>query len=165
MVPSLRCDDVAGHLNGWPVMSVTRRPARPHDVPFLNACFLSSMRDSITASRGEWDEPRERTQFERQLLLESTEVISVDGTDVGFVMWVHGPQDLRIHTLCVLPAHQGRGIGSRVTLDLVAASRQTGQDVVLSVLRTNHRAEGLYRRLGFAVIGETEYHRQMKFQV
>jgi hypothetical protein len=36
------------------------------------------MRDSITACRGEWDEARERAQFERQLDLKTTNIIRVE---------------------------------------------------------------------------------------
>ncbi len=46
----------------------------------------SSTLPGITASRGWWDEDRERAQFERQLDLAASRVIQTDRLDVGFVM-------------------------------------------------------------------------------
>jgi ribosomal protein S18 acetylase RimI-like enzyme len=121
------------------------------------------MADSISASRGRWDEARERAQFERQLDLQATRVIQANGVDVGFVMCVERDRVLELHTICIAPEHQGRGIGSQVTASVVARAAAAGQDVVLAVLKTNPRAEALYRRLGFAVVGESEHHRRMKY--
>ena len=122
------------------------------------------MCESIAACRGQWDEVRERAQFERQLELEATQVIQVKDVDVGFIMCLQHPGTLQIHTLCVTPEHQGRGIGSRVTRDVINRGQQAGCDVVLSVLKTNPRADALYRRLGFAVVEESEHHRHMKYR-
>jgi ribosomal protein S18 acetylase RimI-like enzyme len=144
-------------------MRVSSRPATPQDTAFLADCFLQAMVDSITASRGRWDDARERSQFEQQLVLAGTRVIQLDGVDVGFIMCIDQPTALQIHTLCVVPGYQGRGIGSHITTRVVSDELQTGRDVVLSVLKTNVRAEALYRRLGFAVVNETEHHRHMKF--
>jgi GNAT superfamily N-acetyltransferase len=121
------------------------------------------MADSITASRGRWDEARERAQFERQLDLHATRVIQADGVDVGFVMCVEREGLLELHTLCIAPEHQGRGLGSQVTASIMARAAVAGQDVVLAVLKTNPRAEALYRRLGFSVVGESEHHRHMRY--
>ena len=128
--------------------NITSRAARSEDMAFLTDCFLRSMCDSITACRGQWDEVRERAQFERQLDLEETKIIRADDVNVGFVMCVQQPGALQMHTLCVAPEYQGRGIGAQVTMDIVSRGRHAGFEVVLSVLKTNPRAEALYRRLG-----------------
>jgi ribosomal protein S18 acetylase RimI-like enzyme len=141
---------------------ISSRPARSEDTDFITDCFLRSMFESITACRGVWDEAHERAQFECQFNLEATKVIQVDDADVGFIMCAQQQENLQIHTLCVAPEYQGRGIGSHVTMEVVNRARQTGGGVVLSVLKANARAEALYRRLGFAVVEESEHHRHMK---
>ena len=40
---------------------ITLRVALAADAVFLADCFLGSMREAITASRGQWDEVRERS--------------------------------------------------------------------------------------------------------
>ena len=142
--------------------NITSRAAGLEDTAFLTDCFLRSMRDSITACRGRWDESRERAQFESQLDLQITNVIRADDVDVGFVMSVQQPTAVQMHTLCVAPEHQSRGVGSQVTMDIINRARRVGCDVVLSVLKANTRAEAFYRRHGFDVVGESEHHRHMR---
>jgi len=45
----------------------------------------------------------------------------------------HG-NEVELHTLCIAPEHQSRGIGSHVTRALVADARSAGRGVTLSVL-------------------------------
>lgn len=145
------------------VDGVTTRPAAVSDKTFLGDVFLRSLRQAITATRGEWNEGREAAQFHEQLDLTHTSVVRYRGTDVGFMMLRYQGTDVEIHTLCVAPEYQGQGIGTRVTQELVTAVRQRGRGIVLSVLKTNARAKALYERLGFVVIGESRQHYQMRF--
>jgi ribosomal protein S18 acetylase RimI-like enzyme len=139
------------------------RPAQIDDLRFLCDSFVRSMRESIAACRGRWDEARERAQFEQQLELAATQIIQVGGVDVGFVMLVHRSDSLQLHTLCVAPEHQGRGIGSLVTMDVAREGLAAGRGVVLSVLKVNRRAHALYERLGFEVVSASEHHLHMRY--
>jgi ribosomal protein S18 acetylase RimI-like enzyme len=109
---------------------IASRPAGSDDVPFLTQCFLRAMSDSITASRGRWDEHRERAQFERQLDLRATRVIQANGLDVGFIMYFEAAGVLELHTLCIAPEHQCRGIGSQITDSMVARGVAAGLDPI-----------------------------------
>src|SRR6187399_1357137 len=87
-------------------MAPTRRRAQPDDVAFLEAIFLTSMREAITAARGYWDPANEGAQFRQQLELEGTEVIQSAGSDVGFVSARRGPDAIVVHTVCVAEEHR-----------------------------------------------------------
>jgi ribosomal protein S18 acetylase RimI-like enzyme len=121
------------------------------------------MQECITACRGHWNEAGERAQFENQLDLTTTNVISADDADVGFVMLIQRSDALQIHTLCIAPEYQGHGIGSKVTMDIVHLSDDNKGVVVLSVLKVNVRAVALYSRLGFTVADESEHHYHLKY--
>jgi ribosomal protein S18 acetylase RimI-like enzyme len=121
------------------------------------------MRESINACRGHWNEAGERTQFEHQLDLTTTNIISTDGADVGFVMLIRNSDTLQIHTLCIAPEYQGQGIGSKVTMDIINHREDDKGVVVLSVLKVNLRAVALYSRLGFTVADESEHHYHLKY--
>ena len=57
--------------------------------------------------------------------------------------------------ICVGVAHRGHGIGSALLATAVEhGQRHNAQWVQLSVVDTNARAEALYRRSGFRVVGE-----------
>ena len=138
------------------------RPAVPEDLPFLRRCFLGAMRDSITASRGHWDESRELAQFDAQLVIQGTKVLVRSSSDVGFIMLVEDPDTIQIHTLCISPEFQGRGFGTEAVHTVLARAHSAGCNVVLFVLKSNGRAEALYQRLGFSVVGDSEHHRHLR---
>lgn len=145
------------------VSDVQTRPASEADLPFLERVFLCALRDAITAARGGWDEARERRQFHEQLDLGSTSVIRHCGQDVGFLMVVNRGSTSTLHTLCVLPEWQGRGVGAKVTLDVIGAAAEARRALELYVLKTNPRARAFYERLGFRVVSDSEHHDRMHF--
>jgi len=65
----------------------------------------------------------------------------------------------------LLPEFQGRGIGSDLILRELAHAKALGKPLRLQVLRANDRARALYERLGFRVVGETEHHFMMLFEM
>jgi ribosomal protein S18 acetylase RimI-like enzyme len=143
-------------------MPFTTHAATEEDVAFLVDVFLRAMRGHISTTRGSWDELKERTQFLDQLQVQHTTIIRRDGVNVGFLATRDRGQDVELHTLCVAPEHQGRGLGTAVTRQLLDDCRARGQGVVLSVLKVNTRGRALYERLGLAVTGQTLNHYQMR---
>jgi len=144
--------------------TVTTRPADAADVDWLTEVFLGSLRQAITAARGAWDEARERVQFREQLDLASTRIIQLRGADIGFLLSPDHGDEVELHTLCITPEYQSRGIGSYITRGLVSDARASGRGVVLSVLKANERARKLYERLGFAIVNESVHHHRMRLR-
>jgi len=91
-------------------------------------------------------------------------VIQVGGVDVGELLVEERPDCLFVVRLALLPAWQGRGIGSAVVGMLVNRARELGTAVVLDVLRVNSRAVRLYESLGFVRIGESEIDVSMRLE-
>lgn len=55
-----------------------------------------------------------------------------------------------VQTIAVLPAYEGRGIGSTLLRGLISEATERGaKDVLLEVRADNPRAQGLYEHLGF----------------
>ncbi|MHA7262065.1 ribosomal protein S18-alanine N-acetyltransferase [Arthrobacter sp. TMN-37] len=80
-------------------------------------------------------------------------VAEVDGEIVGYagVMVIDSTAD--IQTIAVLPAHEGRGIGTALLRELLAeAARRGAREVLLEVRADNPRAQLLYSRTGFEKI-------------
>ncbi|MBI3826611.1 MAG: GNAT family N-acetyltransferase [Candidatus Rokubacteria bacterium] len=138
------------------------RPATAADLSFLTEAFLISLRDAITAARGCWDEVLERAQFHEQLDIGGTRIIVSAGREVGFVTAVASATEVFLHTLCILPQHQGRGIGTAVTREVMSGARRRGLAIALTVLKTNPSARRLYERLGFVVVEELEHHHRLR---
>jgi ribosomal protein S18 acetylase RimI-like enzyme len=142
-------------------MQIEMRQATVADINFLWDVFRASMKDYITRTRGEWDEQREEAQFRNQLDLLTTQVVHANNLEVGFIMALIKDGARWIHTICIVPEHQRKGIGTEVLRRAVAQANEQKMSLYLSVLKVNP-ARRLYERLGFRVIEETKYHFRMK---
>jgi ribosomal protein S18 acetylase RimI-like enzyme len=85
----------------------------------------------------------------------TTFVIEVDGLRAGRLRVVRTREELELAGIQLLPGQQSRGIGSRIITDLLTEATDAGLAMVLSVEKDNPRAQALYLRLGFVVVGET----------
>ena len=144
-------------------MAITYRPAVPEDFDFLYALHRAAMRASVEESFGAWDDAWQRDYFRRHFSIEDRQVIQLDGQDVGVVVVQPRAEELFLVSLEVLPAFQGRGIGTAVIRALLERARGEGKPVALQVLKSNVRARALYQRLGFGVTGETATHYIMAY--
>jgi ribosomal protein S18 acetylase RimI-like enzyme len=136
--------------------------ATDDDLAFLEDVFLRAMRVHITATRGFWDEAKERSQFREQLQLRRARIIECNGLRVGFFITLERGQDIELHTLCIAPEHQGQGLGSAVTRQILSDAHAHRCGVVLSVLKANMAARSLYERLGFTITEELVHHYRMR---
>jgi ribosomal protein S18 acetylase RimI-like enzyme len=143
-------------------MQIEMRQVTSDDATFLWDVFRVSMNDYITQTRGEWNEQREESQFRHQLDLSAAQVIRSNDLEVGFIMAPIKDGARWIHTICIVPEHQNRGIGTEVIRSVIAEAETQKMPLYLSVLKVNP-ARRLYERLGFVVIEETKHHFRMKF--
>jgi len=87
-----------------------------------------------------------------------------DGAPIGRLCRVRGVGEWRLMDIALLPAHRGRGAGTRLLTELVAGADAAGVPVVLHVEHDNP-ARRLYERLGFAGVadpGEPGVYLEMK---
>ncbi len=91
-------------------------------------------------------------------------VIEVEGARVGMAQLLDHADSIEIGEIQIQPAHQGRGIGSRVLRDTMAGAQVLGKKVSLSTGLQNHRAVSLYERLGFRRVAESETHIHMAYE-
>jgi RimJ/RimL family protein N-acetyltransferase len=144
-----------------PPERVTIRPATLDDVDFLTDTPIAATRDQGRFPRGldlaayragfrEWTEEQLRGEVADSV----TSVVAAYGVDVGRLRVVRTPALVELAGLQLLPAHQGRGIGTRIVRDLMAEAAGSGRTFGLSVEQDNPRARALYERLGLAVVGQ-----------
>ncbi len=143
-----------------PAERVTIRAATLDDVDFLTSTAIAANEDrhrppdaELAAYRAgfvEWTEQQVRGEIPDS----TTSVITAYGVDVGRLRVVRTAELIELAGLQLLPAHQGRGLGSRVIHDLMAEAASSGRAFGLSVEKDNPRARALYERLGLVVVGE-----------
>ncbi len=140
---------------------ISLRRATASDMEFLRCVHREAMRPHIERTWGSWNEDDQRRRFYESTDPATHEIIEVSGEPVG-CQWVRQqPGALELVRLYLLPEAQGIGIGTHLVAALCERAERRGLPVRLRVMRVN-RAQRLYRRLGFKVVGETETHLLME---
>ncbi|OGR62064.1 MAG: hypothetical protein A2X30_01390 [Elusimicrobia bacterium GWB2_63_16] len=123
----------------------------------------AALKDYIVATFGPWNEAWQLDEHRKDFSSGQFDVIVADGIDVGYVWIKRTDSSLYLVDVCVLPKHQGSGIGTGIIEKLLSEARTQHLPVELGVFKSNHSALKLYRRLGFKQISETPTHILMKF--
>jgi RimJ/RimL family protein N-acetyltransferase len=140
---------------------VATRPATEADVEFLTDAAIAATDDQgrfpadldragYRAGFLEWTLQQVRGEVPDS----TTSVVTAYGVDVGRLRVVRTDGLVELAGLQLLPAHQGRGLGTRVVRDLMTEAAASGRAFGLSVEKDNPRARALYQRLGLVVVGE-----------
>jgi ribosomal protein S18 acetylase RimI-like enzyme len=87
-----------------------------------------------------------------------------DGSPVGWTIVDRSGPALHAIDIGLLSGERNRGVGTRVIRGLQQEAAAGNRPMVLSVLTLNVRALGLYVRLGFRAIGETDTHTIMEWR-
>ena len=139
-------------------------PATPKDRPWLGELRREAYRDLFEATWGGWDEARharhEAACWERG----GISCVEVAGERVGMIQVFERPDAVEVGEIQIRPTHQGRGIGTRLLLDVISRAHAQRKKVVLSTGRKNERAVTLYRRLGFRHVAQTDTHEHMEHE-
>ena len=137
-------------------MRFSLRQATNADFDFLYHLKTTCLKEYVAATWG-WDEEIQQGRFSEFFDPAATQVVVVDGRDVGQLSVEDKGEELFLAGIYMLPSWQNRGLGTEIIQNLLASAEARGQWVSLQVLRVNP-ARGLYERLGFRVISETDTH-------
>lgn len=141
-------------------MDVQLRQATADDYAFLYALHVTTMREYVEQI-WEWHDAWQEEYFARKFHPAAHQVIVVDGRDAGTLVVEWRPDEVYVALIELLPAYQGRGIGSALLHSLIAEAHGRGLPVTLHVLKPNTPARRLYERLGFRVAGDEEHRWRM----
>ncbi|KWX71920.1 GNAT family N-acetyltransferase [Paenibacillus jilunlii] len=127
-------------------------PARPEDFEFMVACSSAAFGDSEAWTRKYFTRTNEPGRV--------TYIVWMNHCRAGLIRF----NDLNehtaiIHDFCIVPSHQGKGLGQNVLILAVELLLQKAyQHIRLSVVTDNERALNLYRNVGFEVKVEHQYY-------
>jgi ribosomal protein S18 acetylase RimI-like enzyme len=135
---------------------ITYRPVdRERDLEFAREVHHSVYRDVVTRQFGAWNEEMQDRFFEEEWWASPFQHILFGGKSVGLVSVATKDDHRFIYEIMVLPAYQGRGIGTEVLRGQIAEASRRSQPLKLKVLRMN-KAQELYRRMGFVPYDESD---------
>mgnify|MGYP001324448923 CR=1 FL=1 len=146
-----------------PAPGPSLRAIRAEDREFLFRVYASTRADELALT--DWGETQKQAflaqQFEAQHHHYQTyyqgarfDLILLDGEPVGRLYVARWKEEIRIMDIALLPAFRNRGVGGGLLQDLREEAAATNRRLTIHVERYNP-ALRLYRRLGFAPIGET----------
>ena len=130
--------------------------------------FLVSVLDLADCDRLSQNEDWDREQYVARCRADTIEetagrvedsttcVVGVDGTPVGRLRVVRPGDHLYLAGIQILPAHQGKGIGSEAVRSVMAEAQSKGLPLQLEVEKENPHARRLYLRLGFRVVEDRD---------
>lgn len=125
------------------------RDARDSDFSFAEVLYLGTL-EPLLSELGDWDRGKFRKRIRRIFKADESQVITIDGRDIGFMQVTETDGDLNIAQLHLANGYRGQGIGTQIVTDLIARAERDGKTISLSAPR-NNPAIALYKRLGFTI--------------
>jgi ribosomal protein S18 acetylase RimI-like enzyme len=152
-------------------MPITLRSAEPDDEPFLYELYASTRAEELAAWG--WNEAQQQAflnlQFRGQRAHYAEypnpdhKIILEDERTIGRLFLSRLQDEIRLVDIALLPAFRGRGIGTALIQGLFEEAARDGKAVRLHVEKFN-RAQHLYQRLGFHIIGDAQSHYFMEWK-
>jgi GNAT superfamily N-acetyltransferase len=137
-------------------MQIVLRPARTQDFDYCANLYFSGMERIIRELN--LNRVAQATDFRKQWELTQVRIITLDGTDIGWLQSATRDDTFFLAQLFVDDAFQGRGLGTQVMNLLIGEATSARQAMTLAVVKINP-ALRLYERLGF----HTTYEDDRKF--
>jgi ribosomal protein S18 acetylase RimI-like enzyme len=149
------------NVNQFGKLNIKLRHATKNDYDFVYQVKVDALKEYIQATWG-WDDKQQQDFHHEHFNHEETEIIQLNGLDVGFAIIKVCPNELRIEEINILKKHQNNGIGTEIIINAQTKAKELKIPVWLQVLKVNP-AINLYKRMGFIVISTNETHFQMSF--
>jgi ribosomal protein S18 acetylase RimI-like enzyme len=141
---------------------IALRPATEADYGFWAELHRQTFAAYVAQAWG-WDEARLEAEFRQEFGEMVRQVVEWGEEAIGSIVVEDHGDHFYLDYIAILPAYQGRGIGSLLVKRLLQSARQPGIPVRLSVLKVNP-ARALYERLGFVLVGEDQYRNFLEAQ-
>ena len=145
-------------------MNYTTTPYANDDYQFVYNVKKIVYQTYVEQNWGEWNEKKQQEYFAEfiQNNAKHIKIISNNHEKIGFF---HGSidnnGDYELGNICILPAYQGKGLGTKILKDII--DKHKDQNIYLQYFKQNP-VERLYTRLGFKKINETNFHIQMELK-
>lgn len=142
-------------------MEYQLRPYITSDYEFVYHVKKLVYKAYVEENWGEWNEEKQREMFAEFISNYSADIniIVIEGKMAGFFHGNDISEDVfEIGNICILPAFQGKGIGTSILKMLINV--HAGQDICLRFFKQNP-VVNLYKKLGFEIIEELQHHYKM----
>jgi ribosomal protein S18 acetylase RimI-like enzyme len=136
-------------------VKIALRAACSQDSVFARDLYFETMRGFIDRLFG-WHQAREERNFAGFFKVDEVRIITADDQDVGWIQEQVENRTINLGSFYVMPAMQGRGIGTKVLDILLARAAYQSKAMTLSVVKINP-ARHFYEKRGFRVTHEDQH--------
>jgi len=136
-------------------VKIALRAACSQDSVFARDLYFETMRGFIDRLFG-WDQAREERNFAGFFKVDEVRIITADDQDVGWIQEQVENRTINLGSFYVMPAMQGRGIGTKVLDILLARAAYQSKAMTLSVVKINP-ARHFYEKRGFRITHEDQH--------
>jgi ribosomal protein S18 acetylase RimI-like enzyme len=136
-------------------VKIALRAACSQDSVFAGDLYFETMRGFIDRLFG-WDQAREERNFAGFFKVDEVRIITADDQDVGWIQEQVENRTINLGSFYVMPAMQGRGIGTKVLDILLARAAYQSKAMTLSVVKINP-ARHFYEKRGFRITHEDQH--------
>jgi ribosomal protein S18 acetylase RimI-like enzyme len=154
------------------IPAVSFRLVQPADEAFLYEVYASTRADELKA--WDWDTAQQAAFLHMQFAAQQQHyaflgaeadqcIILGDGQAIGRLIVIRDEGEIVLADIALLADYRNIGIGTQLIHGLQIEAAQTQRPLHLQVEKTN-RAQQLYERLGFSVIGDAGMHWQMEWR-
>jgi GNAT superfamily N-acetyltransferase len=136
-------------------VKIALRTACNEDFVFARNVYFETKRGMIERVFG-WDQTREERNFAGFFNVEEVRIIIADGQDVGWIQEQVEDRTINLGSFYVIPAMQGRGIGTKVLDMLLTHAADQSKAMTLAVVKINP-ARYFYEKRGFRITHEDQH--------
>ncbi len=146
------------------------RDAQPSDYEFLAILYATTRSDELDRAGFPLDQRVAfcRMQFEAQqrhyrlyFARARDQIVMLDDHVIGRILITRAPDEVFLVDIALMPEYRNQGIGSHLVANLIAESKSNNCPLRLYAEK-NSRAQTLYLRFGFNVIGDEGVHELME---
>lgn len=136
-------------------------PYKDDDYEFVYEVKKDAYKKYVENIWGSWKEEEQRKYFDNFItnVKNNAFIIIFENTKIGFYNGeISSDGNYEIENICIIPQYQNKGIGSKILREKIQENKD--RDITIQYFKQNPVGE-LYKRLGFAPNGESEYHYKM----
>ena len=111
---------------------------------------------------GTWNDKEQQIRFKSSIDRNKnyTYIIIYENKKIGFYQCKLINKDTcYIENICIIPEYQGKGIGTKILSDIIEKYKEYNVEIQYF---KNNPVGNLYKKLGFNIYDETEFHYKMK---
>ncbi|MFX1456251.1 MAG: GNAT family N-acetyltransferase [Promethearchaeota archaeon] len=139
------------------------RQANSDDFNFLYKLKKKTLKEYISKTWG-WDEEWQQNYFSQNFNPEVLKIIVKSEEEIGCISIIEEENRYILSLIEILPQFQNKGIGTRLINELLSNAIKQNKAVYLQVLKTNEKAQKLYKKLGFSIESTKDTHYEMVYK-